>query len=344
MADVSTALPFKKFGSIKNTDSSDGEATIQAYGELEAVALEKAHGAHFSFQTDGDRIECARRGDVLNDEDSFYNHLDFVAKYSKQISQIFSEISSMLQDIRSIQVDGEFIGGSYSHPDVERNNECARVQKGVFYSPNHAFYAYDIRCFRVEADGEESSFYVDYDAVASVFEKVGMLYARPVARGTFAELCEISNVFESKISTELSLPQIESNKAEGLIIRPIVERVLRTGSRVILKSKNPKFAETIRMRDPDKKSKTTSIDPDVASCIDSMVVLNRLSNVISKIGQVEREDFGKIMCGLNCDVLKDFSDEYPEIHATIGKKDWPAIKKYMNRKCSALINEYFMSR
>lgn len=336
-------IPFKKFGSIKNVDSLEGNKYIVNFGKLEAVAMEKAHGAHFSFQTNGKYIECAKRGSVLTPDEKFYNHQEFKTKYSSQIFEIFSEINSMLENIQSIQVDGEYIGGSYSHPDIEQDDRYCRIQKGVSYCPNHEFYAYDIRCFRVESDGTESSFYVDYDVMALIFEKVGILYAKPVARGTFAEMCRMSNIFESIIPSNLSFPQIESNQAEGLVIRPVIEHTYRTGSRIILKSKNKKFCEVINTkRNTTKTSKNkVYIDPNIANCIDSMVNMNRLDSVISKIGEVTRADFGRLMRDLNIDILKDFPDHYPEEYDTIGEKEWPSIKKYLNTKCSDTIHKYF---
>ena len=346
MADIRQLLPFKKFGSIKNTDSPDGKKMLAAYGEVDAVAMEKAHGAHFSFQTNGKYIECARRRDVLGPDDHFYNYQDFAALYTEQIIRIYEEITSMLENITSIQIDGEFIGGSYSHPDVKKHNGCSKVQAGVSYCPGHKFFAYDIHCFRTEPDGTISSFYVDYYVAESIFKKVDILYAEPVARGTFAELCEMSNVFESIISGVIGLPTIDKNAAEGLVIRPTVERVNMQGSRIILKSKNEQFNETIRTKSTEKKSqkRCPMIDPEIALCIDSMVTLNRLESVISKIGEVTRADFGKLMGGLNCDVLEEFPQTYPDVHASIDEKVWPSVKKYLNNKCSGLISKYFVTR
>jgi Rnl2 family RNA ligase len=329
-------LPFKKYGSIKNADSYDGRRVLEVYGDLESVAMEKAHGAHFSLQTDGKTVESAKRRSVLTDEDKFHNFRDFMSLYSAQILDIFAEITEMLEGVTSIQVDGEFIGGSYAHPDVERIKGYARVQKGVFYAPDYKFFAYDIHCFRAD----ETSFYVDYDVAEMIFKKVGLLYAEPMARGTFAELCALSNVFATTIPKKLGHPAIDENVAEGLVIKPVVNVCLSTGSRVILKSKNEKFSETQKVKDTTK-SKDNSIRPEIAACIDSMVTANRLDNVISKFGEISMSDFGDMMKEMNLDVLDDFPQEYEEIYTSIDEEEWPAVKKYLNRKCSALIRKYF---
>lgn len=330
-------LPFKKYGSIDNVESGSN-TMMMIYGKLEAIALEKAHGAHFSFQTDGDTIECSRRREILTPDENFYNYQTFADKYKDQIMNIFTKINSKYDYVCSIQVDGELIGGSYDHPEVKEDEECARVQKEVMYSPNHQFFAYDIYCFRKDQDG----FYLDYDLAEDIFQEVKLLYAEPLARGTFYDMCQLCNVFETTIPDKLDLPPIEKNFSEGFVIKLVKDKNHTTGSRIILKSKNKDFSEVKIDKDKSKKKSVKGISPEIMECVDSMITMNRLNNVISKIGEVCKDDFPRLMKDFNQDILKDFPTEYPEIYASINKKTIGFVKKYMNGNCRIMIEQYLI--
>ena len=329
-------LPFKHYSSIKNVQSKEGITTIEIFSNVPAVALEKAHGAHFSFQTDGKIVECARRRDVLGDGHSFYNFQKLLEEYSDSIKNIFTLMDS---NTTSIQVDGELIGGLYDHPDVEKAHNSTPVQKEVYYCPDNKFFAYDILCFKDNGD----RIFVNYDKAIEIFSSVGFLYAEPLARGTFSELCKMSNVFQSLIPKQLGLPLIENNMAEGLVIKPVNDLRSQKGSRVILKSKNKKFSETDdEVRKQKFKKPIGGLSSEIIDCLDSMVTMNRLNNVISKIGEVTDNDFGMLMKDLNLDILEEFKEEHENIYNSLDKKTFPLAKKYLNGKCSTLIRQYFI--
>ena len=71
---------------------------------------------------------------------------------------------------------------------------------------------------------------------------------------------------------------------------------------------------------------------------------NRLSNVISKIGTINREkDKGKLLGLYNKDVLTDFLKDYKEQYEGLEKKEIKAINKFLNKRSNRLIEEYFES-
>jgi Rnl2 family RNA ligase len=337
-------LPFKKYGSIENFESS-GKTMMMIYGKFEAIALEKAHGAHFSFQTDGKTIECSRRNDILTPDDNFYNYMDLSNRYEEQIKKIFEIIQSNFDDVVNVQVDGELIGGSYNHSEVKEDDDCSRIQKEVMYTPQHEFFAYDIYCFRKEWTKEDQNgFYVDYDLMEEIFKDVKILYAEPIGRGSFYDMCQLSNVFETMIPGKLDLPPIEHNMSEGLVIRLVKDQMYKSGSRVVVKSKNKTFSEVSKKK-TDQKNKVSvlkGLGQELMECIDSMAIKNRLNNVISKIGEVTKDDYPQMMKDFNQDILKDFPTEYPEIFESINKKTMKCVKKYLNMKCRVLIEQYLI--
>ena len=93
-------------------------------------------------------------------------------------------------------VYGELIGGTYPHPDVERDKAATKVQKGIFYSPRNEFYAFDLA--------------LDYRFV-EIMEKSGFLYAKTLFTGNFQECLQHANRFPSRIPEWLGLPPIEGN-------------------------------------------------------------------------------------------------------------------------------------
>ena len=76
-----------------------------------------------------------------------------------------------------------------------------------------------------------------------LFEAESFFYAKTLFRGTLAECLKHPNGFQSKIAEWLGLPAIEDNICEGIVIRPVTPMYLRNGSRVLIKSKNERFAE-----------------------------------------------------------------------------------------------------
>ena len=205
-------LRFTKYSSIPNLT---GRSLQKVDGLVKQddvfVVLEKAHGAHFSLQTNGRDHECARRNGVLTLGDHFFTYDAIITKYREAMYKIFDIIKCSCNDVKSIQIDGELIGGIYPHDDVEESKD-AIVKKEIYYTPKHVFYAYDIKYFDSK---EETWVYIDYDVCMEIFDKCGFFYAKPLFTGPFTDAIQFKETFQTTLPERLGYPTIKDNIAEG---------------------------------------------------------------------------------------------------------------------------------
>ncbi len=135
---------FRKFSSIENLGSNSFMRRL--YSENleggEWVVLEKIHGANFALIL-GDELKAAKRTGLLAPGDKFYNWENLVEKLKPQMLKLKASLAAW-KPSSLFTVYGEFFGGIYPHPDVPRISDVPHIQKGIFYSPDHHFYAFDI--------------------------------------------------------------------------------------------------------------------------------------------------------------------------------------------------------
>lgn len=328
-------MEFRKYNSIENSYQEKYLELIvsQGYGEMEYIVQEKVHGANLSFITNGEDILTAKRTEILADSESFYNVKDVREKYREQILSLFRELES--HGARSITIFGELFGGAYPHKEVKRNSLASTVQKGVFYTPDNDFMAFDIWL------GNTGTF-LDAELAESLFEKHGFLYAKTLFKGSLKECLQYPNQFITTLPAQFGLPEIEGNFCEGVVIRPVKTVYMYSGSRVLIKNKNEKFGEKtsrkVKMVVEEKISEEAAL---LCSEIATLVNENRLNNVISKTGEVSQKDFGKLV-GLLCkDALEDFLKEHQETYEKLEKNEMKAVNKFANKEAQKLLKNYF---
>ena len=257
---------------------------------------------------------------------------------------LFHRVKTLHPEVVTISVFGEMFGGLYPHNDVKVNRKLTLIQKGVCYTPEHEFYGFDIYI----SDGENGR-YLPVDEVNEIFEMEGFFYAKTLFSGTLAECMKYPNAFPSKISEWLGLPAINDNICEGIVIRPVTPMYLRNGSRVLIKSKNERFAEKKSV----KKRNKLFVEPvpysdelkALVSEVDAYVTENRLTNVVSHIGEVHvPKDFGKIMGSFSKDVLEDFLKEHGGDYSALDKSEQKLLNKELNKLATALVKKVYMSQ
>jgi hypothetical protein len=215
---------------------------------------------------------------------------------------------------------GGFYPGSKSKP----------VQKGVKYSPDIRFIAFDIRV------GDS---YMNYDKAIELFIECEIPYASILHRGTLDEMLKLNPVFVSTISAKLGLTDekidLSMNYAEGYVLKPVglsvvakatpfrptsneVEPLLVTKpdgdtNRIILKLKNPSFDEIVshkeEVKEKDKDKNKIEISDEIKNFILSCVNQNRYESVTSKLLEADRTK-GKIIPLFIKDVMTDVEKEY----------------------------------
>jgi len=312
--------------------------------DLQYVVQEKVHGANTSFLYDGNEMKFAKRTSILADDEKFYDYPELLEAYKDRVVNLFGKIKEKHPEVVSVSVFGELFGGLYPHNDVKANRKLSLVQKGVCYTPEHEFYGFDMYV----SDGE-NGWYLPVDEVNELFETEGFFYAKTLFQGTLKECLEYPNAFQSKISEWLGLPAIEDNICEGIVIRPVTPMYLRNGSRVLIKSKNERFAEKKSVKKRNKLFAEPVPYSDELKAfveeVESYVTENRLTNVVSHIGEVHvPKDFGKIMGLFSKDVLDDFLKEHGGDYSGLEKSEQKLLNKELNKLATSLVRKVYMSQ
>ena len=289
------------------------------------VALEKIHGANYAFYVHNGIYKPACRSKFLDNPGEFYNSNLAVEKIIPNIIQL----SDMFPDT-TIRLCGELFGGRYPHPDVPKVPNVSRIQKGVWYSPDVWFYLFDIVI---------NDKYIPHDEVVDIGKRIGIIVAEPLHRGSLRELMEVSEEFETTVPEMLGLPKIDDNLAEGLVIKPNNPTFFRSGKRVILKRKNPKFRERQAKRKERKPIKTIELLDQSAkefyNKLSSYITEQRLDNMISH-GETYK-NFGAIQGAYVQDMLEELEqNEGITIHS-LDKKDRKVIMKQIMKEVSNVI-------
>lgn len=332
-------MEFKKYSSIENSYREPFidlvRGTLDFFGEKDMLfsVSEKVDGCNVSIITDGNEIITGKRSSVLGADEKFYGFQDYAESIKDKVVAVFNNIKEIEdKEVVQVQIFGEFFGGSYKGiPSKE-----TKIQKGIDYSPNHEFYAFDI--FVTYADG--TSRYLNVDECAALFIHFKFFYNVELFRGTLDEALGYNPVFISTIGQRLGLPVIEGNFAEGVVIRPVEELRFANGERVIIKNKNPKFNEF------EKKEKK----PDVVhsdSCntlkeaVKDYITEARLGNVVSHIGEIEMpKQMGLLIKEFSADVIEEFTKDHPE-YLELESNEQKVVNKVINAEAVNLIKTKF---
>lgn len=272
------------------------------------VITEKVHGANFCFYMTRNnnttplneiQIECAKRKSLLSGSDQFFYYQKVKDRLKQSLERLFEFVEGKFSGISHVYLFGELFGGFY--PGMERLEGIEQpVQTGIWYTNDIEFYVFDIA---IEKDGIQT--YLDYEFVLDLFTKylsnLGILYAEPLFIGSYEECMEYNIKFDSKIPKKLKMPPLqEPNYAEGVVIKPMKEITISKKGKVeraIIKRKIQEFSEkkyeqAVKWSSNEQSSNPTSVNNydickyEALSCVTS----NRLNNVLSKVGIVNKND------------------------------------------------------
>jgi Rnl2 family RNA ligase len=338
-------LEFKKYTSIENTYDNDlmEQIKLEDVGNKTFVVQEKVHGSNCCFITDGQNVRFAKRTGFVETGEKFYDYEELFARYNDKIISLFRRVKSTYVDLQSLSVFGEMFGGTYPHPDVKNYPKIMNIQKGVFYSPVHEFYGFDLYIFL-----NETARYLPVDDINAFFEAENFFYAKTLFQGNIDECLQYPNAFQSHIAEWLNLPPIDDNICEGIVIRPVEPTYLQTGSRLLLKSKNSRFAEkkAVKKREPTLFVEPTYSEPlkELLPVAEAYVTENRLNNVISKIGHVSiPKDMGKLIGLLSKDTLEDFLKENSGRYALLERSEQKILNTYVNKSVTSLLKKVYFN-
>ncbi|KAG9302263.1 hypothetical protein G9A89_008754 [Geosiphon pyriformis] len=333
-----------KYNSIENSTNSK---RIEQYKHenlvnlCEWVVSEKIHGSNFSFITNGTEIKCARRMDILDDNESFFGFQAIKAKLHANIFKLWNvmKIKNLIRGEKVI-VYGEIFGGLYRHPDVKPIKGASITQFGIEYCPQNEFLAFDV------FDGTDI---LDFDVMTQVLEDAGLPFLKPMARGSFDEVFNYNPDFITTIPTLFGLPplpNVKNSRAEGVIIRPVLHLRTQTGSRVILKIKTKDFVERVRMKKKEYIKETKEMPKKAFeifySHLETFINKNRLTSAISKEGALNDRNMKKMAELVYQDALEDLlkEDGWPEKYDELNEKTKGIIEKRAISASTKVIREY----
>lgn len=333
-------MEFKKYNSIENTYRTGYLDKIRSNGANAGkfCVKEKIHGNNFSIQTNGEEFIYAKRNGLIEEGEYFSGYSLIVAEIKPDILRLVEYLKDSKEEDVEITLYGELFGGSYPHPDVTRDNKASRVQKGVHYHPSTKILFYDMKI----NGGYISNSWFDFLMI-----QFNIPYIPTLLTGTFEECLNYPNEFQTTIPTEIyNLPEIENNTCEGVVIKP-VEPIFIGESRVILKNKNEKFAES--KQEPKRERKPQEeFSEEACNIIDilmSFLVENRLRNIVSHLGDITEKDFVKILCELNKDIWNEFNKDEDSVVAMnlLVKEEQKRISKHMNSATANFIRCHFLA-
>lgn len=288
------------------------------------------HNSNFVVSIEGADIRVGKRSSFLGEDASFFNF----QRILPQLKINIANLQKLLPQVQGqITVYGEIFGGRYEHKDVPPVRGVAAIQKGIDYSPDIHFIAFDLFY-----NGEFAN---AYERV-NLCQKAGFLTMPILFEGTLEECLAYNHEFVSTIPTMLGLPPIEDNICEGVVIKPVDPLYLMDGDRVILKHKSTKFAEhgkTIKVKTHEP------LPEDVQAVFDILVQYineNRLNSVISKMGEISIKDFPKVMNNLRFDAMEEFLKDHREKIDALDKEKKHVLNKSIGSFAAQLVKEHLI--
>ena len=306
---------------------------------LKYAVQEKVHGANASFLCDGNEVRFAKRTALVEADEPFYGCADLVNLYRDRILALTKDVMGRYPGVIQVSIFGELFGGCYPHPDIPAIKDMVPVQKGIWYCPGHKFYGFDIYVLF-----DEDAIFLSVEETDALFEKHGFFYAKTLFTGTLDECLAHPNAFVSHIPEWLGLPPIEDNICEGIVIRPVIPMFLQNGSRVMIKSKNERFAEKKARKIPGPELDLSATYSDemkeLIAVLSTYITDPRLDNVISHIGEVQfPRDFGKLTGLYAKDIFQDYMKENAVAYNELERKEQKAINKELAKLAAAMIKK-----
>ncbi|MEL1245513.1 RNA ligase family protein [Flavobacterium sp. DGU11] len=278
--------------------------------KLKWVVTEKVHGANFSFIYHDRKLAFAKRKEYLSWNDDFFGFQEVVHHLEDKVLALFEQVSLDIP-AGKYMLYGELFGGSYPHPEVAPHPNVQAIQTGVYYAPDINFCAFDIA---IEKDGTKD--YLDYEDAVAYFKSFGIFHAQVLFTGKLNEVLNFDTRINSKVPSQLGLPEIEGNLIEGVVIKPLRHlRHTESGERPILKLKNKEFDEEKKFHEAEKWSYipgVTTNTEEIGFLLEGMrgyITDNRLNSVISKIGSLDFTNPVRIEA-IYAEYLRDVLDDF----------------------------------
>lgn len=308
---------------------------------LEFVAMEKIHGTNFSFVSDGNKVNCCRRSDILGPDENFYSYQTILDKYISNVIELFEKTAKLIKkkynkEIIQIQLYGELYGGNY--PGIEKKHCSKMVQKGIYYYNSNEFAAFDLK-YWTTLDDKEKPQYLDWNDFVPLLNYTSIPIVPVILQGSWADVSNLNPKFESVVYLTHGLPKLPSNYAEGYVIKPVKEiRFGVNSDRLIWKFKNPNFSEISKNSSTKSNKSNNQLVNPLVSRLETYICETRYDNVITKV--VENTSVDKVVELFYNDVWIDFTDDLVLDSISLNDVD----KKELEKKLKGFANKFVRTR
>lgn len=324
-------MKFKKYGSIENHYRLPYVVKMKNSPEynpdVKWVVEEKIHGANMSLWYDGKEFKMAKRTGWVSGSGAFFRIDRKWAELQRKMEEAYTWYWRFYTStFKEMIIYGEWFGGSFPGENI---SGAKKVQKGISYSPDNEFYAFDMKI-----DDQ----YVSKDILIDICTSADIFYAESLFEGTLDECLKYGNAFGSTIPEKLGFefPVTEDNQniCEGIVIKPTIPMFIGE-SRMIFKSKNEKFAEINGSKHEKREPKEIPAGfLEFMNDVEPYVNDNRLSNVLSKEG-ISDDDLCPKHIG---QIIKPFFDDIVEDYSKDNEFDYEGLdsdtKSLMNKHLS----------
>lgn len=336
---------FKKYPSIENSYQGDFVQKIMdnGYRNIPYCITEKIHGSNsqITYNLATKEFVLGKRNDILPVDETFYNLQHCTNPLKPAIAELALKLEKQCADIGqrvlSVTVFGEVFGGSYPHPDVPKDKDAFKVQKGVFYAPSNHWLAFDVGYMIA---GSDRMYFLPASLFIGSCLSVGIPIVPVLAIvNTLDEALNYPCDGQSLVFEQYDLPKLEDNIMEGVVIRPQFKDVWFGNSRLILKHKNDKFKEKWK----ERKEVSTEVElpanvKQAIAEISSFVTESRVQNVISHIGEVTEKDIGRLIGMCSKDALEDYRKEFKTLDF-MEKQEEKMVTKQLNTMMSDVVRK-----
>ena len=263
------------------------------------IILEKIHGSNFGiqFKKDG-TYRFQKRTSDLSMDSNFFNFQSILDNES-----IVEFIEKMRKYCKENNHNWIFFGELFGDG----------VQKEVKYCKDRQLRLFD------SYDHDKQSWMTPEET----FSFVGAELYVPV----IGFVDGLMNALEVNTEFNSILNPVDDNICEGVVIRPYKKNYIYMHDHLVIKKKNKKFMEKTRVKKPKTEIKLSSEMSRLSNVACSYVTENRLSSVISHMGEPEgMEDFGKFISEFIKDIKEDVLEENEETRA-LNKSDFKLVMK-----------------
>lgn len=331
-------MNFQKYNKVENTYRDDviDSARMLVPEHEKWFAQEKIDGANFSFwsMNDGDHVRIAKRSGWTGTD--FFNCGKVYDRYYHACRHFHQRLKELHPSLKQVVLYGELFG-----PGIQ--NRC-------FYGNDVDFMIYDIAGYFNGYDPEHMTFFSMDNEAFDIAPNFGFKIVPTIHVGTLEECLsiDVENMC-SNVPAILNLSEPENNFAEGIVIKPNVYRLFKTGRRIALKKKNSKFEEKSKKRKKkQRKDPTKGIPKGVLEEYGNLmeyVTENRVLSVVSKVGEITDKDFGKLLGMTIKDAIEDFESDHgiESVRDHFGDH-WKVLGKMMQKESQNVVRDVFLKK